>query len=651
MDTRKNSQVVPSNERKPHSRPPRSTGGLPDPNKPVRKPEAAPRQTKQSVAQPQPMQRKSESMASPPVVQPEVTPEQPKKKKGKGKFIALGVVGAVVVTMFGIRAYNNSKPKPQPKPEMAQTMVYEQSGRYALDTYLSYLKDFDADSIKSVSTDSWVAREWKYANSNEARQNWIKSVCAYLDFEYPQYEALDTNGAVYLDDTGNKVILDSDMVDGEPVTVTVVDFSTLAVTMEEDVEQIIEAYKKSGYSPKDYTYQEEMIDLMLDYLLTKSNYPTKTVEVPFTLSTELPVEDTTETTESSVGDEGVAYAGAYYITDDSALDKILFSSEEFHNMCDTYSGLIANYEHQLKVDEYNKKVSERDAAIKADKDALKKRLEDEEITQVEYDLLAADKRFTQEELDAKVAEENIRISEGVFAELITPKKQYPTIPAVQSVEEMFEPESVITYTWCGSYFCKNEYKGESNKEPQIGDGSFDLPAGVGTTIVTKALGSDGKFHDIKLTLLNYWTGEDAIIYAQKYSEKNRGWDKDSMTQLICYEIKIENLENTEVTIDSQMFLSDENSNKSSRTGSIFGFTESITLKPYETGYINDWATSTELPYKYVCWGSTFAREYPVIWFKVLAGSGNEIEDFDATLSYVGIQNSVQQDDEEETTTN
>lgn len=648
MDTRRNSQVVPSSEKRASGRPPRATGGLPNPNEPVSRPEttSAPRRSRPSNTQGASM-RQQIPQESPAVSPPETPQEPPKKKKGKGKFIALGVVGAVVIGILGIKAYNNFKPKPEPKPELAQGVAYEQSGRYALDTYLGYVKDYNVDNIKSVSPDSWVAREWKYSNSNEVRQNWIKSVCAYLEFEYPQQDALDTNGNIYVDDSGNKVIIDSDMLNGEAVTVTYVDFAKLAVTMEEDVEQIIKAYKESGYSPEDYTFQDEMTDLMLDYLLSKSNYPVKTAEIQFGITSASELEESTDTSmddSSDINDE-VIYSGVYYITDDAALDDILFSSDEFHAMCDTYAGLIADYEHQLRVDAYDKAVSEREAKIKADKDALKKRFDEKEITETEYNLLAADKRFTEEELNKKIEAEELEISEGVFTELITPKKEYPEIETVPSVEEMFGEESVITYTWCGANYCRNKYTGTSNKEPQVGDGSFELPAGIGTTIVTKALCSDGKFHDIKVTLLNYCTGEDAIIYAQKYSEKNRGWDKDSMTQLICYEVQIENLENKEITLNSQMFLSDENSNKSSRTGSIFGFTESITLKPYETGYINDWATSTELSYKYVCWGSKFSREYPVVWFKILAGSGDELEEFDATKSYVGIQNSAQQEDE------
>jgi len=640
MDGRSNNNQI----NKPQSRPQRSTTGLPNPNEPVRRPQM--KQQGEGNTQKQTQQPRQYTPPTPQVKEVTSPQEQPvgesRPKKKKGKFIALGIAVFLVVGAFGIRAYNKSKPAPVVKPEMVENLPYDSTGRYALDTYLGYLKEYDATEIFKVAPNSWVGKEWKYSNSLELRQNWIKSVCAYLNFEYPTYNALDTNGNEFIDENGSTVQLQSDMLKNESIKVTVVDYATMAVTMREDKEQILSAYKASGYSPEDYTYNEEMVELMLDYLLSKSNYPTKVVELT------IPIESATsktETVEADNTDNTMSYIGAYQIADDSELDKLLFSSDEFHDLCDTYSDLIAEYEYSVSKTAYNEAVAKQNEEKKADADALTARLEAEEITQLEYDLLNAETRFTEEELNKKIEEEDLDISDTVKTELMQPKKEYPEIPPLKSKADMFGTESVVHYTWCGAYFCKNEYEGDLNTEPQVGDGTFELPAGVGTSIVTKALCSDGLWHDIKVTLMNYCTGEDAIVYAQKYSEKNRGWDKDSLTQLICYEVQIENLEGIEISLDSQMFLSDKNSNKSTRTGSIFGFTESITLKPYETGYINDWATSTELPYKYLCWGSEFSREYPIVWFRVLAGSGEEIEEYDATASYVGIQNSVVKDEE------
>ena len=170
---------------------------------------------------------------------------------------------------------------------------------------------------------------------------------------------------------------------------------------------------------------------------------------------------------------------------------------------------------------------------------------------------------------------------------------------------------------------------------QIGDGSHERPAHVGTRVVTVAKGTDDYFHDIRVTLTGYWVGDEAIDYAVSFSEKNRGFDVNSVVQLICYEIMVENLEDEDITISSEMFLSDATSNKSSRTGTMYGFlSDDITIPAGKSVILNDWATSTELKQKYVCWGENFARNFDAVWFAILAGNGGEIEVYDATESTI-----------------
>lgn len=195
-------------------------------------------------------------------------------------------------------------------------------------------------------------------------------------------------------------------------------------------------------------------------------------------------------------------------------------------------------------------------------------------------------------------------------------------------------ESVIPYCFLGSYYCQNEYKGSYSPDVKVGDGTVEYPAGVGTPIITKCLGSDGKYHDIKITLIGYWKGQDAIDYAIKFSEKNRGFDVNSVIQLICYELKIENLEGKAFAFESDMFLSDKNSNNSTRTGTMYGFHEKATVEANGSIVINDWATSTELEQKYVCWGESFDRAYATVYFKVLAGEGN-VPTYSAYKAFTG----------------
>ena len=142
-------------------------------------------------------------------------------------------------------------------------------------------------------------------------------------------------------------------------------------------------------------------------------------------------------------------------------------------------------------------------------------------------------------------------------------------------------------------------------------------------------------------MMGYWTEQDAIDYAEKFSTKNRGFTTSSVVQLICYEIYVENLENQPITfLASEMTLTDKNTNISSRTGTMYGFSDEITLAAHgdkeelDRTVINDWATSTELAQKYVCWGKDFGRLFSMVYFDCLAGTG-EIPTYSAYKQFTG----------------
>ena len=76
------------------------------------------------------------------------------------------------------------------------------------------------------------------------------------------------------------------------------------------------------------------------------------------------------------------------------------------------------------------------------------------------------------------------------------------------------------------------------------------------------------------------------------------------------------------------------SNIAARTGTLYGFFEEVTLKGKEKITINDWASSTELEQKYLGWGKTFGREFPLVYFNCLAGTG-EIPSYSAYEQFTG----------------
>ena len=518
---------------------------LPNPNDPM--PRVSAMVANESVSPQQAQEAGTEQKQVPPQFvgggQPAPQDTQAKKRVSLLKILIIVLVLAVLAGGV-VFAYNyfiiGSK---------QVVAVEEETGKYALDTYKNLIINYDAEKLVKELESSHLASEWDFANENKVIQSWIKSVCSYVDFTYPKVKALNNRGEFFTDATGTVIMVDSTMNSSEDkVIVTHIDYSALSATMEEDSTLIKEMYTKSGYAPTDYTYTDEMRDLMLDYLLSKSNYPTKTTELSIPLKSVTLKRDNADGTQTE-------YTG-YKVSDDAVLDDILFGSDDFHAMIDKFA------------------------------------------------LITTGVDMTQEG----------------------------------------KSESVITYTWVGSNFVVNKYEGALEKVAPEGDGTFDKPAGLGTPIVTKVLGTDGAYHDVKVTLIGYWQGQSAIDYAVGFSEKNRGFSADSVIKLVCFEVRVENLENAPITISSELYLGDSRSNQSTRTGSMYGFYDTATIQPHKKVVLNDWATSTELDQKYVCWGKTFLRKYPCVWFKLLAGSGGEVPKYNANKSVVNKHS------EEETTT-
>ena len=238
---------------------------LPNPNDPI--PRARVSDTT-GVSKPRKVHTEQSQVPPQPVDgQQSVPPVVPVKKKLPVLKILIIILILVAIVGGGVFAYNyfviGSK---------QAVMVEEETGRYALNTYKDMIVNYDAEIIAKELELSHLASEWDFANENKVVQNWIKSVCSYVDFTYPKVKALNNRGEFFTDATGTVVMVDSTMNSSEDkVTLTHIDYSALSATMEEDSTLIKEMYKKSGYAPTDYTYTDQMRDLMLDYLLSKSN--------------------------------------------------------------------------------------------------------------------------------------------------------------------------------------------------------------------------------------------------------------------------------------------------------------------------------------------------------------------------------------------
>lgn len=561
-------------------------------------------------------------------------PQRQKKPIGKKLLIILAVV---LLATIGVVVVKTLTKKP-----VAQEQVYETSGKYALDSLQNALNNYDATTIDSLvgieDGDSYIAQEWAYVNRVKIREEFIQKICALVTFSYPQVQQLSTEGEVMINADGSPIMIESYMNNGEAVIVTIPDYNKIAQTMDEDYNSIIKMFKSSKYTPEDYTWNDEMANLMLQYIMDEASFtsiPTKQVEM------NLEIRLNTE--------------GKPYIVNDAVLDDALFGSEDFHYMCAKFSQLCVGWtgykdehytvqelQHNPEYDDWFKlfiKYFEADGGIYDSATGEFKNVQkafDKRKSKWEPWYLRDDNNVVQKHEDGTYIVNYFSVKDENGNDWIQPDEEIMVeVDKVRQIEDPWIEETGIMYNWIGQNFIQNVYQGLGDTRVRVGDGSREYPAGIGTTLITKALCNDGKFHDVRVALVGYWTDQHAIDYAEKFSTKNRGFTTSSVVQLICYEVSIENLEDEAITFEaSEMTLADRNTNISSRTGTMYGFSETVTIQPGETIIINDWATSTELSQKYVCWGKNFGRQFSILFFDALAGTG-DIPSYSAYEQFTG----------------
>lgn len=546
---------------------------------------------------------------------------------GGGKKKVILIIVAVLVLIVGVCAVIKIKNE---RAKAAEEAVpdYLTTGKYAFDELLNALHNgWNAETIDSyVGTedgDSWLAQEWAYVNGVGLREEYLQKVGSLCQFSYPN-------------DTMNG---------GEPITVTVPDYSAFMELMNNDAKYIGKLWQaKVDKVGNLYKSHDDMFDIMMQYMCDSETFPTKTVEV--TMNVRLSTD------------------GVPYIVDDAPLDDALFGNEEFREMAELFSRYALDFKG-VREETYVEKEEQHNEEWDAWQELFMKYYAQDGGTYDEATNTYHGGKFTKNSkwepffLRKKDENGNIILDENGMAEIVLDENgekvvDYYTVKdengkdwiqpdktilvdveKTREVEFPWENETGIYHNNLGIHYIQTEYDGKGSKIFRVGDGSFERPAGIGTTIITKALGDDGKFHDVEVALIAYWIDQDAIDYAETFSTRNRGFTTVSVVQLITCEMTVKNLEANPITIQSEFTLCDKNSNISSRTGTMYGFSgDSITIEPEETVTINDWYSSTELKQKYACWGKNFGREYSVLYFDALAGTG-VVPSYSAYKQFVG----------------
>lgn len=532
-----------------------------------------------------------------------VQPQNSRGKSGKKKSTILIVVLILILAIIGVLVAVKFLKQKEPEKVVVEE-TYETTNRFILDNLQKAINDYNAEEldklIGSNTGDSWLAKEWAYVNHVPIREEFIKKIGSLVKFTYPSVQRLNTDGTVAIKEDGTPFTTLSTMDTNEPFKITVPDYKSIKI----DKDYITKLYNSAGYSSKDYEYDDKMINLFIQYILdTNTDFPVKTVEVTLPIANKV-------------------------IEDDAALDDMLFGNEELYDLSKQFSQTCFGWTG-TKDEEYTEKKEVHNDEYDEWYKIFKKRYDADKgyfkpgVSGWEPWYLYDDKNRAILDKDGKLQVKYYSVKDENGQDWIQPAKTIiKKIKKTRQIPDPWEEERGVKYNWIGVNYLTNIYKGNSSTVTRVGNGSFEYPAGIGTPVITQALGVDGKHHDVRVTLLGYWTDQNAIDYAEKFSPKNRGFTVDSVVKLITFEVKVENLEGKPVEyVGSEMALVDRNTNVSPKTGTMYSFSEGFTLKPKEEIIINDWYSSTELPQKYAVWGKTFGREYSMKFFDCLAGTG------------------------------
>ncbi|MGF2715239.1 hypothetical protein ACQUY5_23760, partial [Bacillus cereus] len=249
------------------------------------------------------------------------TPE-PKGSKSKlivsigiGVFLVLGGITATVV-------YKNNT-----KQEVKQVTTTDE-----LREIQGILKSGNVTAFPQYMTDSFLGQEWDYFNKVKVREDFFKKVVGTVSFKLNGNETPQTTS----------------------LTVEHINWSKVAMNMEDyDFKKIQDMYNQKGIKKEDYMFKDKLIDLFSEYITKSKKLPLETSKVQVKLGTK---------------------DGVLMLEDDKAIDKMLFSSKEFHNALDVFGGIatgdIGTLEENPKWVAWGEKVKNLDVQLKDEEKKL-----------------------------------------------------------------------------------------------------------------------------------------------------------------------------------------------------------------------------------------------------------------------------------------
>lgn len=491
-------------------------------------------------------------------------PKKPKprlKKLKAGRIVGAVFVGTVFSGAIGLVCYggymNNIRyPRALDVPSKG-------TGIYCLEGYDDLLK-----SMESTGEGSYIYQEIKYANGDEDKLNFYQKMLGTI--KYKPYPVVDLNvyGNTLVNRDNEVQYRDSTVCEGEPVMMEYVDYSRVEV----DRDMVSILMQENKLNSNDIDYSNKLVNVFCKYMsgLGEEALPVKRVKrIPYMTKVD----------------------GVYEITDkeDQYIDRLLFSSDELYDLMERFSAVASSV--GIKNPEWDKWNESEDKDKSKEPPRELPEIAPTDDWSKWNNLSTVDKSNTEE-----------------------PSK--------------YNWKLMMANDWCGTYYLQNEHteideNGNEVKKKvsaEIGDGTFENPAGLNTDVITYVIDKNANKYPISIRMIEYGVSEDAIRWFESQDVRNRGIDVTSEVQYVYYVFEVTNKSDVEITIEDNSSLSDKSANIASRTGRMYGIQESVTLKPDETGIIESWSRSTELNKRYVIWGKDFARKEDPVWFRVLAGN-------------------------------
>ena len=378
----------------------------------------------------------------------------------------------------------------------------------ALDKWVLTINSLNNDTISSFTgSDSYLAKEIEYANGVGYKEDFIRKVVATVSYEPGIVEAVNVYGNPLLDEN-DEVFLTESLVndEGEKVTLHYIDYSEVKL----DSAKIKSLMKEIGLSVGDVDYSNKLVEVFCKYMISLDSE-----KIPLVSAPHVPNLVKTE--------EGYGVSSE----EDIALDKALFSSEDFYKLLEDFS-LVASGGNDV-TEEWKK----WDALPKEEKEKTKEPQKTADLLQPREEWLEWNSLSYSEK---KVKDE-------------------PT---------KYDYKKIVSMDWCGSYYLVNEYSYRDDNgniiqgsvSAEVGDGTFDNPAGLNTDIVTSIFvleeNESGELvriaKPIRVRLIEYGVSQDAIDYFESKDERNRGFDIKSEVQYAYYTFEVTNLSDKALTI-------------------------------------------------------------------------------------------------------